>query len=63
MQAILSALDTGPMRRLDWSKGFVESLAEHAVIMDSSSSFKAYRSALADAKPPCLPYMYAALPS
>lgn len=55
--AILSALDSGPLRRLEWSKNLREQLAEHAKIMESSHSFKNYRTVLDVTPPPCLPYM------
>ncbi|TMS36000.1 hypothetical protein L596_003273 [Steinernema carpocapsae] len=55
--AILSALDSGPIRRLDWSKTVQDHLKEHISVMDSSHSFKNYRSLLAETKPPCLPYI------
>ncbi|XP_078472054.1 uncharacterized protein LOC144733917 isoform X2 [Lampetra planeri] len=55
--AILSAADSVPIRRLDWHKQTRERLAEHTSIMDSSSSFRAYRAELADAQPPCIPYL------
>uniref|UniRef100_A0A914QB45 Ras-GEF domain-containing protein n=1 Tax=Panagrolaimus davidi TaxID=227884 RepID=A0A914QB45_9BILA len=56
--AILSALDSGPVRRLDWSKSLKEQLNEHTDIIDSKMSFKNYRAVLAETQPPCLPYMY-----
>ncbi|VDK19130.1 unnamed protein product [Anisakis simplex] len=55
--AILSALDSGPIRRLDWTRNVMEMLKEHSTIMDSSHSFKNYRTLLAESRPPCLPYM------
>ena len=55
--AILSALDSGPVRRLDWPKSLRDQLQEHAEIMESSHSFKNYRTLLAETAPPCLPYM------
>ncbi|CAJ0938322.1 unnamed protein product, partial [Mesorhabditis belari] len=55
--AILSALDSGPVRRLEWGKMATEQLKEHAVIMDSSGSFKIYRTALVETAPPCIPYV------
>ncbi|VDO82185.1 unnamed protein product, partial [Soboliphyme baturini] len=55
--AMLSALDSGPVRRLNWPKSLLEPLAEHGALVDSSQSFKAYRTALSEAKPPCLPYI------
>ena len=54
---ILSALDCSAVRRLNWPKHFPESLAEYATLIDSSSSFGAYREALSSAKPPCIPYL------
>ncbi|XP_071821866.1 rap guanine nucleotide exchange factor 1-like isoform X3 [Apostichopus japonicus] len=55
--AVLSALDSAPVRRLDWQKQTVEGLKEYSALIDSSSSFKAYRDALAAAEPPCIPYL------
>jgi Rap guanine nucleotide exchange factor 1 len=55
--AILSALDSGPMRRLDWSRHMRSELSEHAEVMDSSHSFRNYRQLLAEQPPPCLPYI------
>ncbi|CAJ0575076.1 unnamed protein product, partial [Mesorhabditis spiculigera] len=55
--AILSALDSGPVRRLDWGRAATEQLKEHAVIMESTGSFKVYRSALVETPPPCIPYV------
>jgi len=55
--AILSALDSGPMRRLDWSRQVRTELGEHAEVMDSSHSFRNYRQLLAEQPPPCLPYI------
>lgn len=55
--AILSALCSAPISRLDWSKTITETIKELQVLIDSSSSFRIYRTALATAKPPCIPYM------
>ncbi|XP_033121959.1 rap guanine nucleotide exchange factor 1-like isoform X2 [Anneissia japonica] len=55
--AILSALDSAPVRRLDWPKSYVEDLKEYCILIDSTSSFRAYRAALAEAEPPCIPYL------
>ncbi|EJD74874.1 rap guanine nucleotide exchange factor 1 [Loa loa] len=55
--AILSALDSGPIRRLDWSKHITDLLKEHSVVMDSSHSFRNYRTLLSESRPPCLPYI------
>lgn len=55
--AVLSALDSAPVRRLDWQKQTVEWLKEYSSLIDSSSSFKCYRDALATAEPPCIPYL------
>jgi len=55
--AILSALDSAPVRRLEWQKQISEALKEYCALIDSSSSFRAYRQALAEATPPCIPYI------
>ena len=44
--ALLSALDSAPIRRLEWCKSITESLKEYCALIDSSSSFRAYRQAL-----------------
>lgn len=36
---------------------FCQGLAEYCTLIDSSSSFRAYRAALADVEPPCIPYL------
>ena len=55
--ALLSALDSAPIRRLEWQKTITEGLKEYCALIDSSSSFRAYRNALAESSPPCIPYM------
>ncbi|XP_030579244.1 rap guanine nucleotide exchange factor 1-like [Archocentrus centrarchus] len=55
--SILSALDSAPLRRLDWQKSTSEALEEFSTLIDSSSSFRAYRAALAEVEPPCIPYL------
>lgn len=55
--ALLSALDSAPVRRLEWQKQVQEGLREYCALIDSSSSFRAYRMALAETQPPCIPYM------
>lgn len=54
---ILSALDCSAVRRLNWPKYLPDGLAEYAMLIDSTSSFRAYRDALAVAEPPCIPYL------
>lgn len=34
-----------------------QGLAEYCTLIDSSSSFRAYRAALSEVEPPCIPYM------
>jgi len=48
--ALLSALDSAPIRRLEWQKSITEGLKEYCALIDSSSSFRAYRLALAESK-------------
>ncbi|KAK2838238.1 hypothetical protein Q5P01_015450 [Channa striata] len=55
--SILSALDSAPLRRLDWQRNTAEALEEFSSLIDSSSSFRAYRAALAEVEPPCIPYL------
>lgn len=55
--AILSALDSAPIRRLEWQRNITEGLKEYCALIDSSSSFRAYRQALAETGPPCIPYI------
>lgn len=55
--AILSALDSAPIRRLEWQKQNMEALKEFCQLIDSSASFRAYRQALAETEPPCIPYL------
>ncbi|XP_041756350.2 rap guanine nucleotide exchange factor 1 isoform X2 [Coregonus clupeaformis] len=55
--AILSALDSAPIRRLEWQKTTSEGLEEYCTLIDSSSSFRAYRAALSDVESPCIPYL------
>ncbi|XP_033979165.1 rap guanine nucleotide exchange factor 1b isoform X1 [Trematomus bernacchii] len=55
--AILSALDSAPIRRLEWQKQTSEGLEEYCTLIDSSSSFRAYRAALSEVEPPCIPYL------
>nr|XP_020450954.1 rap guanine nucleotide exchange factor 1 isoform X2 [Monopterus albus] len=55
--SILSALDSAPLRRLDWQKNTAEALEEYSSLIDSSSSFRTYRAALSEVEPPCIPYL------
>ncbi|KAL7052343.1 hypothetical protein ACKWTF_004846 [Chironomus riparius] len=55
--AILSALDSAPIRRLEWQKNITEGLKEYCALIDSSSSFRAYRQALSETTSPCIPYI------
>ncbi|GFR69569.1 Rap guanine nucleotide exchange factor 1 [Elysia marginata] len=55
--AILSAVDSAPVRRLEWPEKNLEILHKLGQLIDSRSSFKAYRQALAETDPPCIPYL------
>ena len=55
--AILSAIESSPVSRLDWPERVVKSLEEPRALIDNKGSFKNYREAFARAKPPCIPYM------
>ncbi|ELU15822.1 hypothetical protein CAPTEDRAFT_20589 [Capitella teleta] len=55
--AVLSALNSSPISRLEWQKQNSEALQELSMLIDSSCSFRAYRQALAETSPPCIPYI------
>ncbi|XP_050330677.1 guanine nucleotide-releasing factor 2 isoform X2 [Bactrocera neohumeralis] len=55
--ALLSALDSAPIRRLEWPKTITQDIKEYCLLIDSSSSFRAYRTTLAATSPPCIPYI------
>ncbi|XP_068628338.1 guanine nucleotide-releasing factor 2 isoform X3 [Battus philenor] len=55
--ALVSALDSPPVRRLGWPRAIVDTLHDHCALIDSSKSFSAYRNALAETQPPCIPYI------
>ncbi|XP_012945561.1 rap guanine nucleotide exchange factor 1 [Aplysia californica] len=55
--AILSALNSAPVHRLEWQKQNVEVLQELCQLIDSSSSFRVYRQTLSETPPPCIPYL------
>ncbi|XP_075986233.1 C3G guanyl-nucleotide exchange factor isoform X3 [Anticarsia gemmatalis] len=55
--ALVSALDSPPVRRLGWPRSIVDTLHDYCTIIDSSSSFRTYRQALAETQPPCIPYI------
>ncbi|VDM62815.1 unnamed protein product [Angiostrongylus costaricensis] len=55
--ALLSALVSSPLARLDWSKAITDGLREHAEVMDTSHSYKNYRLLLQMASPPTVPYI------
>lgn len=56
--AILSAIESSPISRLDWPDRVIKSLEEPRALIDNKGSFKNYREAFARAKPPCIPYMW-----
>uniref|UniRef100_A0A0K0ESV0 Ras-GEF domain-containing protein n=1 Tax=Strongyloides stercoralis TaxID=6248 RepID=A0A0K0ESV0_STRER len=55
--AIIAALDSGPINRLQWNKTINDGMKEHRIIMSSSYSFKNYRQLFSQCKPPCIPYI------
>ena len=55
--ALLSALDSAPIRRLEWQRNITDGLKEYCALIDSSCAFRAYRQALSETSPPCIPYM------
>ena len=55
--AIFSALDSSAIRRLEFPKASTDTLAQFSSLIESEGSFQVYRAALAEAKPPCIPYL------
>ena len=55
--ALLSALDSAPIRRLTWPKSITETLNEYSNLIDPSSSFRIYRQILEETEPPSIPYI------
>jgi Rap guanine nucleotide exchange factor 1 len=55
--AILSAIESASVSRLDWSERIIKSLEEPRALIDCRGSFKNYRQAFSQTKPPCIPYM------
>jgi Rap guanine nucleotide exchange factor 1 len=53
----LKILDSAPIRRLEWQKNITEGLKEYCALIDSSSSFRAYRQALSETQGSCIPYI------
>uniref|UniRef100_A0A183G942 Ras-GEF domain-containing protein n=1 Tax=Heligmosomoides polygyrus TaxID=6339 RepID=A0A183G942_HELPZ len=56
--ALLSALVSSPLSRLDWNKTVTDALREHIDVMDTTHSYKNYRILLQQSPPPTVPYMY-----
>lgn len=55
--AILSGLESADVRRLDWPKSSTDLLKEYCDLFDFEGSYRAYRQALAETKPPCIPHL------
>lgn len=55
--AILSAIESAPISRLEWSERVTKNLEEPRALIDNKGSFKAYRDAFGAATPPCIPYI------
>lgn len=55
--AIFSALDCSAIRRLGFPKASTDTLATFSSLIESEGSFRVYRLALAEVKPPCIPYL------
>lgn len=55
--AILSGLESTDVRRLDWPKASTDMLKEYCDLFDFEGSYRAYRQALAETRPPCIPHL------
>ncbi|CAF0874957.1 unnamed protein product [Brachionus calyciflorus] len=55
--SILSAVDSGPIQRLDWPKHIIDTIKEYAALIDPKCGFKTLREAISEAEPPCIPHI------
>ena len=55
--AILSAVDSGPIQRLDWPKHITDSIKEFSILINPKCGFKYLREAVNESKPPCIPHI------
>ncbi|RNA20609.1 rap guanine nucleotide exchange factor 1-like isoform X5 [Brachionus plicatilis] len=55
--SILSAVDSGPIQRLDWPKSIIDTIKEYAALIDPKCGFKSLREAISEAEPPCIPHI------
>ena len=55
--SILSAVDSGPIQRLDWPRFIIDDIKELSLLIDPKCGFKTLREAITEAQPPCIPHM------
>jgi Rap guanine nucleotide exchange factor 1 len=55
--SLLSAVDSGPIQRLDWSKYIIDTIKNFSSLIDPRCGFKCLREAVAEAETPCIPHM------
>jgi Rap guanine nucleotide exchange factor 1 len=55
--AILSAVDSGPVQRLDWPKHITDSIKDFSHLIDPKCGFKYLREAVSESRAPCIPHI------
>ena len=55
--SLLSAVDSGPIQRLDWPKNISDAIKECSILIDPKCGFKCLREAVAEAQTPCIPHI------
>lgn len=55
--AILSAVDSGPVQRLDWPNHIIDTIKDYSHLIDPKCGFKCLREAVNDSQPPCIPHI------
>jgi hypothetical protein len=66
LMAVLSGLNEGPVYRLKHTRAeipqrWAQTFQELQDLMKAEFSYRSYREELANAQPPCIPYMYPCL--
>ena len=55
--SLLSAVDSGPLQRLDWPKHITDQIRDLSLLIDPKCGFKHLREAVLDSQLPCIPHM------
>ena len=55
--SLLSAVDSGPVQRLDWPRHIAATIEAYSSLIDPRCGFKLLREAVAEASVPCIPHI------